>query len=199
MMTRMKKDPLAEKCWSCGAPPMEHCDCLYSSDARSHFNGLDPEIAELFAILAEECGEVTQRVGKILRHGVRPNPYTGVLNRQSLEGELTDLVVVVDLLEALGVLSWERINAGKAAKLERLRRPDIMHHSTLFTTSACARCGSTENVQIDGPTPGTAVCQALDRCFDPIRSSVAWCGCKYTWHAGTGQKIEQCDCGPGPF
>ena len=34
-----------------------------------HFNGLTPAEAERLAMLAEECGEVIQMVGKILRHG----------------------------------------------------------------------------------------------------------------------------------
>ena len=34
-----------------------------------HFNNLTPGEAERLAILAEECGEVIQIIGKILRHG----------------------------------------------------------------------------------------------------------------------------------
>lgn len=34
-----------------------------------HFNGLTPAEAERLAMLSEECGEVIQIIGKILRHG----------------------------------------------------------------------------------------------------------------------------------
>ena len=34
-----------------------------------HFNGLTPAEAKRLALLAEECGEVLQAIGKVLRHG----------------------------------------------------------------------------------------------------------------------------------
>lgn len=61
-----------------------------------HFNGLTPAQAERLAMLAEECGEVIQIIGKILRHGYdswhpdRP----AITNRMLLEKELTDLIAV---------------------------------------------------------------------------------------------------------
>ena len=33
------------------------------------FNGLTPAEAERLALLMEECGEVVQIIGKVLRHG----------------------------------------------------------------------------------------------------------------------------------
>lgn len=39
------------------------------SKVRLAFNGLSPAEVERLALLAEECGEVIQTVGKILRHG----------------------------------------------------------------------------------------------------------------------------------
>jgi hypothetical protein len=41
-----------------------------------HFNGLTPAEAERLALLAEECGEVIQAIGKVLRHGYESrHPY----------------------------------------------------------------------------------------------------------------------------
>ena len=61
-----------------------------------HFNGLTPAQAERLAMLAEECGEVIQIVGKILRHGYAnyhpDKPH--VSNRELLGRELTDLLAV---------------------------------------------------------------------------------------------------------
>lgn len=124
-----------------------------------HYNKLDPEIAELLAVLAEECGEVVQRVGKVLRHGVQSvSPYSGLANKASLEDELTDVLAVADLLSRLGVIDWQRINDSLAGKFERLSRPGMLHYSTLLSPSPCVLCGSVEDLQ-KGP-PG------LGRCLD---------------------------------
>jgi NTP pyrophosphatase (non-canonical NTP hydrolase) len=66
----------------------------------THFNNLTPAQAERLAMLAEECGEVIQVVGKILRHGYDSyhpaNP--SVTNRMLLGQELTDLYAVAAAL-----------------------------------------------------------------------------------------------------
>jgi len=117
-----------------------------------HFNKLDPEAAELLAVLAEECGEVVQRVGKILRHGIDSvSPYSGIANRESLEDELTDVMAVVDLLSRLKVLDWVRINDQMAEKFERLARPGMLHHTTLLKPRPCVRCHSTSELQKGSP------------------------------------------------
>lgn len=53
------------------------------------FNKLTFAEAERIALLMEECGEVIQSCGKILRHGYEStHPEGGPTNRQSLEIEL---------------------------------------------------------------------------------------------------------------
>lgn len=73
-----------------------------------HFNGLTPAEAERLAMLAEECGEVIQVIGKILRHGYNShhpdNPST--TNKHLLIAELRDVNAV---LKAMG--RSELINA----------------------------------------------------------------------------------------
>ena len=84
-----------------------------------HFNKLTPAEAERLAMLAEECGEVIQIVGKILRHGYDSyhpvNPR--VSNLGLLVKELRDLNAVLmamgreelhgySVQDVLGV--WER-------------------------------------------------------------------------------------------
>jgi len=124
-----------------------------------HYNRLDPEVAELLAILAEECGEVVQRVGKILRHGVSSvSPYSGIDNKTSLEDEITDILAVADLLSRLGVIDWRRVNDSVAGKFERLARPGMLHHSTLLKPAPCALCGSVVDTQ-KGPV-------GFGRCLD---------------------------------
>lgn len=74
-------------------------------------NGLSPAQAERLAMLAEECGEVIQVIGKILRHGYAsyhpdqqgtPAKHR-FTNRQALGAELTDLLAVAASLCRDGV------------------------------------------------------------------------------------------------
>lgn len=63
----------------------------------THYNGLTPAQAERLAMLAEECAEVVQIVGKILRHGQdshHPADPHAVSNRRLLESELLDVFAV---------------------------------------------------------------------------------------------------------
>lgn len=66
----------------------------------THFNRLTPAQAERLAMLAEECAEVIQVVGKILRHGYDSHhpAIPHVTNRQLLGDELTDLMAVAAAL-----------------------------------------------------------------------------------------------------
>lgn len=69
------------------------------------FNKLTPREAEALAILAEECGEVVQAIGKILRHGFESrHPYDdgGMTNRQQLRKELVDVLAAAHMVSACG-------------------------------------------------------------------------------------------------
>jgi len=67
-----------------------------------HFNKLAPAEAERLALLAEECAEVIQVVGKILRHGYESyHPSNGGMpNRSLLEKELGDVGAIVAMMAA---------------------------------------------------------------------------------------------------
>lgn len=75
-------------------------------------------IENLIDSLAEECAEIAQRCSKANRFGpgeIQPGqPHR---NSERIEGELNDLLGVVDLLNELGVLNFkpdpERIRAKK--------------------------------------------------------------------------------------
>lgn len=93
-----------------------------------HFNQLTPAQAERLAMLAEECGEVIQAVGKILRHGYdnyhpeqeKDPPELRYTNRQMLHDEVTDLVAVVSILEGnkdLPAISEENMLQSSIRKL----------------------------------------------------------------------------------
>jgi len=62
-----------------------------------HFNQLTPAEAERLAMLAEECAEVIQIVGKILRHGndsYHPDDVRKTPNHKLLSNELRDVMAV---------------------------------------------------------------------------------------------------------
>lgn len=90
-----------------------------------HFNSLTPAQAELLACLAEECGEIVQIVGKILRHGYddwSPLDGTKTRNRQNLERELGDLNAVCDRIRANGDIKAKHIVDASDAKHIKLAK-----------------------------------------------------------------------------
>ena len=92
-----------------------------------HFNGLTPAEAERLAMLAEECGEVIQLVGKILRHGYDSyhpaDPNT--TNKQLLGRELTDLQAVASALFGRDDVPQGSLHDMDMAWLKKLR---FAHH-----------------------------------------------------------------------
>lgn len=67
-------------------------------------NNLTPAEAERLAVLAEECGEVIQVIGKILRHGYESHhPDTpDVSNRTLLNREVLDMNTIVQRMAITG-------------------------------------------------------------------------------------------------
>lgn len=96
-------------------------------------DALPPEVQEMLTILAEECGEVVQRVTKILRFGMRSNPWNGKDNVQQLETELGDIMAVIAALHALRVIDNDRVDELGMAKVEAFlveedpTRPRLRH------------------------------------------------------------------------
>lgn len=67
----------------------------------THFNKLTPAETERLAMLAEECAEVIQVIGKILRHGYENHHPDSPLvnNKMLLANELTDVDAVVKAMK----------------------------------------------------------------------------------------------------
>lgn len=91
--------------------------------------GLADAETERLAILAEECGEVIQIVGKILRHGYASHnplsPYP-IQNRGLLAKEIGDLRWIISLM-----LSESDIAEGAVLQRERLKGASAapyLHH-----------------------------------------------------------------------
>lgn len=72
--------------------------------------------------LMEECAEVQQLVGKILRFGIdEKSSRTGLINRDRLQEEIADIYGVVTVLIEKGLFSQpskEQIEAKKAKMLK---------------------------------------------------------------------------------
>ena len=91
-----------------------------------HFNKLSPAQAERLALVAEECGEVLQIIGKILRHGYESHhPDGGPPNRNLLEREIGDLKHAISRLtdHDLNSIAVGVAQRAKAAKVGR-----YLHH-----------------------------------------------------------------------
>lgn len=108
-----------------------------------HFNRLTPAEHERLAYLMEECGEVVQIIGKILRHGYEsrdptkatptfdPNRggqdgwrNTSPTNRELLARELGDVMRAMDMLAAAKDYEWLTV----AAAREKGPPSKYMHH-----------------------------------------------------------------------
>ncbi len=95
------------------------------------FNQLTPAQAERLAILSEECGEVIQAIGKILRHGYASIDPTGQKegsNRQQLERELGDIKACITIMHDAGDVMGEEIYIAAQKKLKKLDQKQYSHH-----------------------------------------------------------------------
>ncbi len=94
------------------------------------FNALSDSEVERLAILSEECAEVIQIVGKILRHGydsTHPNNKTGPCNREMLEEEIGHVSYACELMSEKLDISWLSVMKSKRTKADKIKR--YLHHA----------------------------------------------------------------------
>lgn len=94
-----------------------------------HFNKLNPAEAERLALLAEECAEVIQIVGKILRHGYEShNPFSHdkKTNRLLLMEEIGHILVATDMMRDAEDISIDTVVDAKNEKKIGVVR--YLHH-----------------------------------------------------------------------
>lgn len=87
--------------------------------------GLSDAERERLALLLEECGEVQQVIGKILRHGYHscdPTTQDSPTNRQLLERELGDLKAAILLASHNGDVGPVEMDAWMMRKLRHVDR-----------------------------------------------------------------------------
>ena len=90
--------------------------------ASEPFSNLTSAEVERLALLSEECAEVIQVIGKILRHGYESMPPNGgPVNRELLEQELGDVEYAMGLLCECGDLNSETIEAHADDKADRVQ------------------------------------------------------------------------------
>lgn len=94
-----------------------------------HFNQLRPGELERLALVMEECGEVIQAIGKVMRHGYNScHPTTYRENREILERELGDLAFAMDLL-AERDLRYDNVQRAAYDKADRVQQ--FLHHTDI--------------------------------------------------------------------
>jgi NTP pyrophosphatase (non-canonical NTP hydrolase) len=93
-----------------------------------HFNKLTPAQAERLAVLIEECGEVIQAAGKILRHGYdsRSPLTTGTNNRIDLERECGQVRYAIFALCDAHDLNERRLFDAEICKVTAIK--PYLHH-----------------------------------------------------------------------
>ena len=79
-------------------------------------------VNEIMLIMQEECAEVTQAISKCFRFGLNnAKPGIQMTNKEHLEGEIGDLLAMVDLLIDNKVVSLDALNVAKTNKIAKLR------------------------------------------------------------------------------
>lgn len=91
------------------------------------FNKLTPAEAERLFILSEECGEVVQAIGKILRHGYESKYSNGITNREQLEIEIADVTLMIEFLIDNKDISVSNLEDATHNKLQRI--DNYLHHN----------------------------------------------------------------------
>lgn len=92
--------------------------------------GLGPLSVELLGLLVEECGEVGQRVGKVLRWGWDAD-FAGTTQRHKLEVELGDVLAAMilaihnDLADECGFDKLMKLREDAAGPRQRLRHARV--------------------------------------------------------------------------
>lgn len=96
---------------------------------NDHFNKLNRSEDERLACLMEECGEVIQAIGKIMRHGYGshdPTVQNSPNNRAMLTKEIGDVLACINMLFDSGDVSVVVACRNRDEKLLKMRK--YLHH-----------------------------------------------------------------------
>ena len=98
----------------------------------SNYPSLSHAQIERLAFLSEECGEVVQAIGKILRHGYdsyNPTVMDGPCNKEALEDELGHIQTAIRMLEQSGDINARQITKSAIRKIGTVEK--WLHHQGL--------------------------------------------------------------------
>lgn len=99
--------------------------------STNHFNALTEQEAERLAILLEECSEVIQVCGKILRHGYNStHPDGGPNNRELLEKELGHLHCAYHFMQSYKDIEGGKVHSSFKSKRETISKY-LRHHKSV--------------------------------------------------------------------
>lgn len=114
---------IARRCAGAEAALKRLADAAEREIAEAEAPRLTAAEIERLAMLSEECGEVIQAVGKVLRHGWEStSPYGGRTNRAELEREIGNIRAVVGLMldsrdvQLAAIQYWQRRKRGALTK-----------------------------------------------------------------------------------
>ena len=98
------------------------CEIYHAGMAR-HANTAPIDYQYEAGLLAEECGEVAQIIGKTFRHGWDSfDPaHPTISNLDLVHGEVADVIAAVDFAVERGMLDPDIIDRKSEAKLKKLR------------------------------------------------------------------------------
>lgn len=84
------------------------------------------QLQQLMVITMEECGELSQRCSKTIRkfgtvEAVLEDTTVGSVNRVKLVEEAGDVLCMIELMVAHGLMTQEELNQRVRTKLEKLK------------------------------------------------------------------------------
>jgi hypothetical protein len=77
---------------------------------------------EILVITQEECAEVVQEISKIFRFGIDQQHKDGMMHREKLEQEVGDLLCMINLLTAHGLIRPEAVTQAVENKSNKLKQ-----------------------------------------------------------------------------
>lgn len=77
---------------------------------------------EILVITQEECAEVIQEISKIFRFGINDQHKDGMLHKEKLEMEIGDLLCMINLLTAHGLIRSNEVNIAVENKENKLKK-----------------------------------------------------------------------------
>ena len=77
---------------------------------------------EILVITQEECAEVIQEISKIFRFGIDQPHKDGMMHKEKLEQEVGDVLCMINLLTAHGLIRPQAVEQAVENKSRKLRQ-----------------------------------------------------------------------------